>query len=157
VGAAVATILDANIRDRRPWARGAFHLKERTAGDYSTSSGAVVDIDTTNLTRRIECSGVPMRVALLGTLQESVVNMNVQLQLWIDGASAVLANHRSGAAVGDFDGGVLLEHTFIPAAGSHVFVPRWIVEGGTAILRGSAGNSNKFLIEEHVRQEMSNT
>lgn len=70
VGAAVTSITATNIRDRRPWARGATMVRRGDgAGDFTTTSAAYVDV--TNGIITFESSGSPVLVVLHATLSIS--------------------------------------------------------------------------------------
>lgn len=84
------------FRDRRPWARGAQRIIKRTTNaaggsDYSFSNTVYNGtLDAVNLYPRIECSGAPLRIKMMGiySLQASAVNGSIPIAPWIDGAVA---------------------------------------------------------------------
>ena len=73
VAASDTAISTSEIRDRRPWARGASWAYKRTAGDYAvTSNGTYVALDATNLQQRMEFSGNgPIEVSVAGSVFEN--------------------------------------------------------------------------------------
>lgn len=155
--AASGVISAANIRDRRPWARGACLWTIRTAGDYTTAAISDTDIDATNLQPRIECSGVPLRVTLAGGVSHSVANTQVSLRILQDGA----VPHDSALLVCIGAGNIhsfTRTWDFIPTAGSHLFKPQYAGgTAGTTTLQADATRPLTFTIEELVRQNASNT
>jgi hypothetical protein len=81
-----------NIRDRRPWARGAYHQIIRTADaggtdDYTyTGSTALQLIDATNMQHRIETSGRAIRMRLRGRAAALTAGNIVYFTPFVDGA-----------------------------------------------------------------------
>jgi hypothetical protein len=160
VPAASVAVAAGNIRDRRPWARGAYSLIERTTGTYTQASTTIANIDATNLAPRIECSGVPIRVRLRGVLTNSVDQSSVLMGVNLDGIVQVGQSYPQAAAAGGSIGPVLIDYIFpAPNVGSHVFYPVWAVAsgGGTATLLQSAAYSLQLEIKEIVRQNANNT
>jgi hypothetical protein len=162
--AASTTMTTANIRDRRAWARGAFSRINRNANaaagnDYTTTSTSSVAIDATNLSMRIECSGVPLRVKLNTSIQNATAATVNYLQVAVDGTPP------DGGTDGfiwveptiNYPTPLNLEWTFIPAVGSHLIVPTWKVGSGTALLFARSTFPLVFTVEELVRQNANNT
>lgn len=156
-----AALKAENIRDRRPWARGAFRRIRRIADaggadDYSTSSGSFAEIDAVNLKPRIECSGVPLRLQLIGFMEASV-GAFLGLEFFMDGTQwegSFNPLTQSSAPQGP---SVLLEWVGIPAAGSHLFSPAWSTSSGTLTLAARANWSCALVIEELIRQDADNS
>jgi hypothetical protein len=164
IPAASASVSAGNIRDRRQWARGAFWRGIRSAGgNLSKADASLAEIDATNLKARIECSGVPLRCTLLGSISHTAADQNNPLfDLGIDGAGQGLAQ----VAHVSVSGGQLftaLQWSVVPAAGSHLVAPMWLrLNSGTlTLIQGAAGggvNSNPvFTVEEIPRQNAANT
>lgn len=161
-----STILAANIRDRRSWARGAYERVVRNANaaagnDYTTSSATLVDLDATNLARRFELTGVPVRARLSGRWQHSVGGQAIGVAFndngaGLDGATGRLFNSYSAVAAGDA-GHLNLSWDWIPAPGSHLIKPQWLTSGATATIMAQATQPLIFTVEEIVRQNASNT
>lgn len=149
-----ASIVTANIRDRRPWATGAMTVERGTgAGDYSTTSTSFVAVDATNLGCRLECSGAPLRVSVQGIISGST-GLNYHA-LYVDGAAATeIMQHRPGSTVqaeAFHD-----EWLLTPAAGSHTFELRFRHETGgansTIIHNSSAAVRPVMVFEELVNR-----
>lgn len=164
VPATSTTVTTANIRDRRPWALGAYNLITRTqnaaaGSNYTTTSGAAVLMDGTNMQPRIECSGVPITVSLMGVDQITAVPGIISYQAWVDGAKAAstrTAPHRQESAASsaaDFS----TAFKFTPAAGSHLIGIAWSVSSGTATLSANATDVLSLEIAEVLRPNTSNT
>lgn len=160
VPAASVAVSAGNVRDRRPWARGAYLRVVQNAapgGFYSTVSATYVDVDATVLKPRLEFSGVPVRV---GVHTNASVNSNIQtisFSLQRDGVS-VGAQRRHLPLIASSFAPVDLAFNFTPAAGSGRISPVYAVDGGaTATL--DAGGSFPFVltIEEIVRQNTENS
>lgn len=153
VPAAATTVTTANIRDRRPWARGGYYrvLKAATA---ATSSGSFVAIDSATFSSRIECSGVPLRVLFTGSVTDAVADANSTFQLTMDAVAQGASFHgaQANAAGGYVMGGIIIGTDLLPAAGSHVFDLQWATGAGPLNL---AANST-LIFEEMVRTNANN-
>lgn len=150
VPATDTTIANAQIRDRRKWAKGAFRVIERSSGNYNTTSASLAAVDATNLSPRIECSGVPMRIALLADVMHSAVNGRVLVEVFVDGAQVGLQRTSGGRAATYGTTGVL-DTEYTPSAGSHVFQPRFaLAEAGTATLVAAASSKLYYVLQEIV-------
>ena len=160
VPATSTSVTTANIRDRRPWARGAFFTITRTAADYTVSSATAAAIDGTNLAPRIECSGVPLRVALHGSLINAVpTSTHLYIRLLVDGAAV---DERQTAFLA-----TAVAQRFptpspwliTPAVGSHVISFDWRSTAGTTAVTLLANATNPLVaaFEEIVRPNASNT
>lgn len=158
--ATTATAIPAgNIRDRRRWARGAYDLVSRTSNaggtnDYTTSSTSLVAIDSTNLNRRIECSGAPLRVHLRSSAYASA-GQHMASGLMLDG---VVVDAGPPFYLDQYDTATVFSTSWdiVPAAGSHLIAPAWRVSGGTGRLHARADSKLQLVIEEIVRQNSSN-
>jgi hypothetical protein len=156
VPAASTSVVAANIRDRRKWARGMRRRMRYTAGNLTSASTVLLNIDGT-LQIRAELSGVLTKLSLLG--EHSVVT-----------AGDIFYNFAVGAGYADgrTDGfpfraptgrvTFAVQQTFVPAAGSNIIVPQW--QGTTANTRtlyAGATAGLEFLVEEQVAQNADNT
>lgn len=156
------TIPSANIRDRRPWAKGAHTLITRRANaaggsDYTTTSTGFVDIDAANLARRVECSGVTVKLRVAGRWQNSgtskmVMRMNMDGTA-IDGEVGPAKVPPAANTSESFD----FTYEATPSAGSHVFSPAWLMFGGTGTILASGAFPFQFSVEEVGRQNSDNT
>lgn len=158
VPGASASILAANIRDRRPWARGAYRLIVRNSANYTRSLSALAEIDSTNLKPRIECSGVPIRVRLLGTFNNSAGAVATDWALWVDGA-APTPNHARTVSIDNagyiYD--LAKEYEIVPAAGSHTFSIAYGTGSGTLTVNANATTALTMVVEELIRANADNT
>lgn len=152
------TIANTQIRDRRKWARGAYSRLVRTAGNYTTASAALVEIDATNLKPRIECSGAPLRVLMSGVVSNNTNATNCNLGLFLDGAGIDTTGGLEIVTVptAGYNQPVALRYEAVPAAGSHRFSPTFSTNGGTLTLNGTSSNPLIVTIEEVVRQNTAN-
>lgn len=162
VPATDTTISNTQIRDRRKWARGAYRMIKRVTNaaagnNYTTTSLTTVEIDATNLKPRVECSGAPIRVTLIGRAQHGTDQQAVIFSIWMDGAQAddSSTGFSASGAAGQFSG-VLAQVEFTPSAGSHRFSPAWVVGAGTATLLAQATVAVRFIVEELVRDNTAN-
>lgn len=159
VGAGVTTITTANIRDRRAWARGAHWLTTRSAGNYTVAVSTMTELDGTNLKPRIECSGVPLRVSLLGTFNNNAATATTYFRPMLDGSPAVsgttdVLGGASATANAILPAG--LSSTFVPTAGSHQVHWNWRATSGTSVLLASSASPVVMVVEELVTQNASN-
>lgn len=160
IPAASTTVVTANIRDRRPWARGAFSRLVRTAGNLTTASGTQVQLSSA-LQQRIECSGAPVRLGLQALAQHSTAASFIGFQPVMDGVAidsvgdygAVTVNTAGGAV--SYEASV--EYIFMPAAGSHLLEWYWRTGAATATLLAGAGSPTMVVVEELVRQNANNS
>lgn len=151
----------ANVRDRRPWARGAYVRILRNSANYTSTSATLAAIDATNLAPRIECTGVPLRISLQVNVFHSVANAFAQIApamdgTLVDGSAAGRWQFYIGptATTGSWK---TLTWTVVPAAGSHVFAPQFaLVTAGTVTLFAAATTPLLYTVEELVRQNSSN-
>ena len=163
IPAASVAVAAGNVRDRRPWARGAYRRIIRNA-IYSTASSTRADIDAVNLKPRIECSGVPVRVTFRAPTYHSVASALYDIALAMDGAPL------DGSTNADAWGGVAAPpasnidwieraRDTQPAAGSHLFHPQFsTITAGTLNINGAtAARATEFIVEEIVLQNADNT
>lgn len=119
VGAAMTNIPAANIRDRRPWATGAFAIGTSSPNTSSTSATGA-SIDATNAKHRVEVSGNwPVRVKQIvnfyvqGTLQALIWGLKVN-------GSATQVDYQTPPQTNYYQKGNW-ETILNPAAGSHLY------------------------------------
>jgi hypothetical protein len=167
VPAASSSVTNANIRDRRKWAQGAYcriaRLSNAAAGnDYSITSTTMAGLDATNVKPRIECSGAPLRVRLLTTLtatgtfvfspQIDGVGMDGMAN---DGGSSATQSLLAQSSQLTADG---LEWVTVPTAGSHLIYPAFAVSvgGNTLTIRAQAAAPLLWIVEEILGQNTAN-
>jgi hypothetical protein len=152
-------------RDRRPWAKGAFSIVKRTAGNIAITTTATADINTGELAVRIESLGIfPIRFKLQCSME---LVSGVGAAIWFgfsdngaavdgtqDGRLAEFSTPSTGENVP-----VDLDYTFVPSAGSHLFRPRYSSEFGEsakANLKATAEHPLLFTVEEVTRPNTNN-
>ena len=177
VGAAVTAITNSVIRDRRKWARGAHRrMILNSYGGAGTGPSAtntnLAFIDATWVAR-IECSGVPLKVSLLATIDcapASAASLYFSPQIdsvGPDGMTSIGAspNGTGGAMAVSFgpsaSGGyrklVQITYELLPAAGSHVIGWGWAGSGGdTMTMYANSVRPAIALVEEIVSQDAAN-
>jgi hypothetical protein len=163
VPAADTTISNAQIRDRRQWARGVYwhtirNQDEGGGTDYTTTSISAVAIDATNLATRVECSGAPLRVRLTGRAANTAGGNETNFAATIDGVvqdgGAQLIFGASGA---NTVAPISFVYDVIPSAGSRLIAMYWNVSAGTATLYARSTMPVQMTIEEIVgRPDASN-
>jgi hypothetical protein len=162
VPATSTSVTTANIVDRRPWARGAYRRIMRTTASYTTTSAGFAPIDATNLQPRIECSGGPVRMSLLGQFAHSVASGISGVFPGVDGSFA----DGAGAAAAQLyappgaNGNTHLDISWVtvPSAGSHLLGPLFaIVTAGTLTVFATATIPLVFTVEELVRPSADNS
>jgi hypothetical protein len=170
VASGAATITNSVIRDRRTFARGAyrrvFRNQNAAAGfDYTTATGVFALIDSVNLAPRIECSGVPLRVTLVGTLSHSTTAdglFSPQVDgVGVNGMPSVGASTAGGQAVGfnsaaAVNRAVTLTWEFTPGAGSFIIAPAWASTAGTLTINAKTSRPLLWIIEEILRPDADN-
>lgn len=148
------SVTTANIRDRRPWARGA-NASFAVTANKATASTTVVAIDSA-LQGRVECSGVLLRVTLaVPTIATSAQPARMRFDLQQDGVSQGLRDFPATNLTGYT---LTPQWIYAPAAGSHVMVPLFASPDATTLtISASASQPLTFLVEELVRSTASNT
>jgi hypothetical protein len=114
-----SAITNSMIRDRRPWARGIKHSITRTSNasgtnDYTPTS-TLANMDATNVYPRLECSGAPLRMTIMGNLASG--SGGLTHTPWVDGAALYsgLSVYGSGTSIV----APAVQYEWTPAAGSH--------------------------------------
>lgn len=174
VPAASTSVVTANIRDRRPWARGVFQKYALTSGDVTTTSASFATIAAA-LSGRVELSGVPVRLAIRGSFKHTVASAAVLIAPRIDSALPdnasnnvmwqrvmhptaannlkVTEDHIATVAAPNNGAGQASA-----ASGSHtVDAVMAVSTAGTLTASGVAGVPVHFTVEELVRQTADNT
>jgi len=161
------SIANSQIRDRRPWARGAFVrvLRTENAGgtdDYTTTSTTPVAVDSANLKVRVECSGRPVRVAMLGQFSNSGAS-STTLRLGVDGSTTISGDGdvtglwvRQASPGANVVSPVVATWVLVPSGGSHTFEPYWDVGGSTGKIYANASPPLEFVVEEIARPSTAN-
>ncbi len=159
VPAAAASIVTADLMDRRPWARGGHSKIRRTSGNISFT-GAATPLDATLLATRMECSGVPVRLWLVGAMA-SGVGANTDFTFGfrmdsaaVDGTTDGLIWQTNLAASDNMAFNYMYE--FTPAAGSHLFQPTGFASIAQGAIYATAAAPLIFTVEEIVLQDANN-
>jgi hypothetical protein len=167
VPAASTSVVDANIRDRRKWARGFRRRIVDTGGDYTITTAGFSTPTILNAARlqwRVECSGVPLIVRLRGRLEAPAASGGFgALYPLVDGGvpttdlgtQATTQMINSVAAVAQQLGAVF-EWELAPTPGSHLVAIAAQTASGNTILRASATNALGVTIEERIIQNADN-
>lgn len=154
------SVVTANIRDRRQWARGAFFsLQQPVTSDILFSSTTPSALHTWTVPR-IECSGVPVRITLAENYASSSAGGNMFTVPAIDGASIGSTFQRyiynQGASAG-LALPMFVDWSTTPAAGSHTFdIFSAMVSGNATLGRGTGLSPGQLIIEELLRPAVSN-
>jgi hypothetical protein len=155
VPATSTSVTTANIRDRRPWARGAFRNVLETSGDIAALSAGTYGSLLAS-TFRLECSGAPVTVApFVQQSNSTAVAKTIFLGVVIDGVVVGEATVTHAAAATSL---VLNGPWTLPvAAGSHVFDLQAKVSAGSSTILRNATNPVRMLVREDVRPLADNT
>lgn len=157
VPAASVSVAAGNIRDRRPWARGASYVVHDTSGDQSSASASNVAITGSTNGVRFETGGGVLDIGLIGQGVNSVADY-FNLTSTIDGSGIVQGwrfGVRLAAQYEAFNFRVPLAGI---AAGSHVFQGLMAAGGGgTITLAKRAGAALTLVIREIIGQNANNT
>lgn len=156
------SIANADIRDRRPWAHGAFSLVVQTSGADYTNAGntSFSEIDATLIRKRIECSGAPMRMRLQGRASCNVATTVWEIVARMDGAAldGSIGHTRNVTFETGGHKYLDLEVDFVPPAGSHLFSWYWraLTASGTLTIDRGTDFPVVTAVEETIRQNASN-
>lgn len=151
VDAAAASIVNAKIYDRRPWARGAnFAATDASGSDYTNATTTPSKVNAAT-TMRFESSAVPLDLAWAGRMASpaGVLVLNFRLNN---------VNQNSWVLPGGTDGNVRPVLRGTPAAGAQVF-DLWAAlaaASGTATIYRTA-NQLQASVNELVLQNQQNT
>lgn len=165
IAAGAASVPAGNIRDRLTWARGAFRRILRNANaaagsDYTIASATYTDLDATNLTSRLECSGVPLELSLLGRGFNGSGSAALGTRFVIDGA-VIDGGQENIGFIADANPGhqfpLNMIYPAVPAAGSHIIKPQANASTGTITVYARAADPLVFLLEEIVRPNADNS
>jgi hypothetical protein len=150
-------------RDRRPWANGAFSYIKRTAGTVAIPSAefeTAEALDPSRLSTRVECSGLPIRLALDATIVTNSSGGAALLGFWdngvaVDGTGA--SGHAQFLWAGEIWLPFVIEYKFTPTIGSHLFQPMGRhFSGPVANLVSSNAEPLLFTVEEITRPHANN-
>lgn len=153
-----------NYIDRRPWARGAFCRNTDTSGNITVTNTSYSSVfDSLHMSARMECTGSPIRVKLVGAMVAATSTATyLAMNPYIDGS----ASTDLGAAVDyfiEYSAGsaayeeFVFEYVTIPSAGSHLFQyqARTGVSGGITVFV-TAAEPLVMTVEEVMRQNANN-
>lgn len=146
-----------HIRDRRPWARGAFYTATAPIGaDYSINSTTFVDIDATNLKARLEFSGAPVRLMFLAEAA-TAGGVTARFSFLADGGLVLPAVGVGATARTP----VIVEGIWVPSAGSHVVGPTShnTAAGTHTVYRSTTGSTPQplMVVQEILTSSVANT
>jgi hypothetical protein len=157
VPAASTSVTTANIRDRRPWARGvAFFKRGDAAGNIGTTSTTVTSFAAGSFDMRLECSGTPLDFDFNAMVAHTIANGQIAMDLYVDG----VATYRMQTVLPTANGPQPLpaSMTLTPTAGSHLFALQWLIVGaGTGTVFNTGLSYPVLRYREQVRQNANNT
>lgn len=155
VASGASSITNANIRDRRPWAHGAFSSLARTAGDF-TSAATSATLLHTDLERRLEISTGLVECHLSGTIIMAAVAYSVIFNVGVDGTvQQDRSEGNTGTLLSHF---VDLRWTTTVTAGSRVIAPYQKANAAnTTTFSASATAPLQFTVEEILRPNANNS
>lgn len=156
VPAAAASIVTANIRGRRPWARGAFWSSGTLAGggDYTSTSTTLVDIDAVNLKPRLELSGSVLRITFTSSFKHGTAGGNSFIGPTLSPGPGGGYVNRAASGASEQDG-LSLEFDFSPAAGSYLVPMQWLTTAGTMTIPKNT-SAVCMIVEESVQPSVQN-
>lgn len=159
VPAAAASILAANIRDRRPWAMGAQRVINRVSADYTVTGTSLALVDATNVQPRLECSGVPLIIKAHMQVEHSAAVLS-RFAVFSD---AAVMTGLGTAPEWPWDpganrlSGINPNWDYTPVAGSHLIGLAVRTTSGTLTIRANSTNGMQFSIREDIRQNVDQT
>jgi hypothetical protein len=165
VPATSTSVVTANIRDRRPWARGAYSRIVDTGGDYAgVVNATVLALSTTRLRMRVECSGTTLRViARVRHTLPATVGAEAGFAPLVDGTVPTEVSNANGIQSSTltqnvataYDTGAHWAWDIVPAAGSHLIDLGLRSPSGSTV-HATAQLPLAFIVEEIVRQQANN-
>lgn len=146
-----------NIRDRRPWGRGATYVLQRTAGNITVNGAGYADVDSTFRVRLEFAAGNLVVPQLIGSGAHSIAAGRV-LTAMIGGTGLVPGSGSTyshgnvnitaggGFPIGD-------DFPFVSGGGSTLIAAQaWNPDGGTATLDAAAAKPLTLIVREIVAQ-----
>lgn len=141
-------VLGTHIRDRRPWAKGAWVYGRTASGaTYTTSVSTSSAIDSMNFRQRLEVqSGLVEVIFSGGNLSSTVSNTQVTFDFMVDG---VLSERYYQVIAASSVANVFGIRAILPVTpGSHLFEPWWWVGVNNASIVRTVGNAVTFVVRE---------
>jgi hypothetical protein len=166
VPATSTSVVTANIRDRRPWARGFYYPLVDAAGDVVLGAASVwAATSTTRHRLRVECSGVPLRIhARVRHTFPATLGAEVDFAPFIDGAVPTILTTSTTLSTTSFQNPVAtaddLSFNWVweipsPTPGTHL-IDLAYRNGVGFTLHANATLPLWFIVEEIVRQQANN-
>ncbi|MBA3240081.1 MAG: hypothetical protein H0T60_02550 [Acidobacteria bacterium] len=173
VPASSTAVTTVNIRDRRPWARGA-HDIVGSVSDYIQNSSTLAVVDSTKLSVRLECSGAPLTVVFNpGNYYNSAGISTVgytTFDMFVDGVSATSnldgvgqlqikteSNYdRSANSTWTTHSNSFVWQIVGLVAGSHLFQPAWGMSGANGISNMSGSGYSAISLEIEEKNPIAN-
>lgn len=154
-------VQNTHIRDRRPWARGAFKAIARntnaaSADDYTTAAGVSTIIDAVNMAARLETSGNPVEATLTGFASNGTLNASVLWAWFIDGATTPYTQVTHSGGLAGEQNPVINRVMTTPAAGSHLWQPSWAVSTGIGTLYARSAYTVLMTVREIMAPSTAN-
>jgi hypothetical protein len=150
------SVTTANIRDRRPWARGAYGRRLQSTANYTRTSNVMALADANNLQTRVECTGMPIRCVLQASWQAATLGKQISVDTMTDGVATGLPVVDNAAAA-NVSQVLCIAWDLVPSAGSHLIGLGFLsVDNVTTVaLLANASVPLTFTIEEIVRPNNS--
>lgn len=152
VPAASTAVTNANIRDRRPWARGARWSANYTAGSFAP--GATFGTIAAAFGPRIECAGGEMMLTCGLTYNAAATARVLSVRVTVDGTA--VAQRDMTAPVSGY-ASINLNEPYTPAAGSHVFAFQVTTASTDGTILATATQPITASITETARPNANNT
>lgn len=148
-------IAATHIRDRRPWARGAYSITNDTAGDISLTIGAVSGLSTAI---RAEFTGNPVTVTLnFAITSATLADASAKFNMNYDGALVWAIDQNLTQHYNGYTSFYTIDYTLVPAAGSHSFQFAITEVTNDIIIKRSGNLPVQTVIREDIRQNSDNS
>lgn len=162
VAGGATSITNAVIRDRRKWARGAYSRTVLATAGITVNSVNWALVNSA-FTKRIECSGVPVRVTFTAQVTDAAGDggrwtvmsngQGIESTGNVGTSSTGKGNYRHEAS----EFAVSFAWEFVPAPGSNLIAPAAaIISSGAYSILSDADTPILWTIEEIVRQNTAN-
>jgi hypothetical protein len=158
-------VTTANIRDRRPWARGLYRPLARSSGDITpvtATNWTAIDAATLQVTG--EFSGAPIEVGLALNAQGAAAGtFTIFTAFSLDGdligGATASARSRPVIVQQNFPANLASWWRFTPAAGRHTLTPifRLTVATSTTLFSSATNGGIEFYVREVVVPAADNT
>jgi hypothetical protein len=156
-----STVTTANIRDRRPWARGAFATASGDGSSAMTVTGTTFGVLTSLSDVRIECSGVPLEIIAMGTIGNNTSGTGSYVEtVDFTSGSIVAIGKQMGVFAAGYSSPFNVHTVHTPTAGSRVFGVRHASTSAgpsaSTVINSDVNIAPRLIVREVIRPNTTN-